>query len=125
MRLLLTVITLATVTVLCASQASAECYGDTAQMYGCGTTNPTSPKNIGELVYFGGESAPVIPDRGRTTTSLTDDLFSPQEYRGMLRSIVRGQGLSSYSRGAEIRAMIGGSRPIRRVGNTRVTVYGR
>lgn len=125
MRVLGTFAILLTVSIFRVSDAAAECYGETAHMYGCASTNAPSPKNIGELVYFGGDSAPVLPYRGGAPTSLTDDLFSPEEQRNMLRSIVRGQGSATYSRSSEVQAMNSGARALRRFGNTRVTVYGR
>ena len=103
------------------SSATAQCFGDAAEMYGCESRLGAPQGNSGELVRFGGDSAPVIPDTGRSSNgSSTDDLFTEQERRRMMRSIVQSGGRQSYSRQAFTRSMTSGSRPIRRWGNTRI-----
>lgn len=107
--------------------AFAECYGDAANQYGCNNgSQETSNRGSGELVRFGGESERVLPDNGYANTkrSATDDLFTPEEQRQMLKSIVTGSG-SSYSRGAFTRSMQAGARPLRSFGNRGIVTRSR
>jgi hypothetical protein len=70
--------------------AEAECYGDAAEAYGCGSTM----KREGTLERFGSsDSRPIIIDTGNyghAKRSPYDDLFTPEEERRMFKSVVLG-----------------------------------
>ena len=103
--------------------AFAECYGDAAGQYGCNSAlQGASSSGSGELVRFGGESERVLPDNGSTTKRLTtEDLFTAEEQRQMLKSIVTSNG-STHSQGAFTRSMQAGARPLRPFGNRAIII---
>lgn len=104
--------------------AHAECYGDAANMYGCNNGAQTSPsRGAGELERFGGESDQVLPHTGATSAEriTTDDLFTHEEQRRMLKSIVTSGG-NTYSKGAFVRSMHAGARPLRRFNSRATTI---
>jgi hypothetical protein len=107
-----------------AASVHAECYGDAANMYGCNNGAQSSPsRGAGELERFGGESEQVLPHTGSSSSGrmTTDDLFTHEEQRRMLKNIVTSDG-NSYSKGAFVRSMHAGSRPIRRYGTRGTTI---
>lgn len=115
-------ITLVTMTI--SAPASAQCYGDAAEMYGCGNQESA---NSGQLVRFGGGSEVILPDTGyaqRAEKISTDDLFTPQEQKNMLKAIVRGR-TSGQSQAALNRAVNSAARPVRRIGTNTVGLWGR
>lgn len=113
---------LATVALLvsaCASSAQAECYGDAADMYGCGSAAATASKKAsrqGSLEHFGDTSDPVLPDIANPQDQTASDVITPQERRRMLRSIVMGNSRRTLSERSFIQTMNQSGRPIRRSG---------
>jgi hypothetical protein len=102
-----------------ANLASAECYGDAAEAYGCGAPAPVSAKRSSRpasaLESFGSSDEPVLPDlRYGTNGSDSDDVISPEERRQMMRSIVLGRGGNTASQAAHQQAVNSAARPLRR-----------
>lgn len=120
--LYLVTITLLT-TAISTTSAQAECYGDAVQAFGCqNTTAPTS--RSGDLVRFGEEPAPVIPDYyGRGTGYSSDDLVSADERRFMMRDIILHGGRIAQSNGAQSQAVNSSARPIRSFGSRALRGY--
>jgi hypothetical protein len=100
------------------TEASAECYGDAAAMYGCGAKQPApATSRGGTLERFGDNDAPVLPDVGyRNQAGTASDVITPQESRKMLRGIVLGRNGARYSQRNQIRAMNSSAQPLRRAG---------
>ena len=108
------------VSAIISTPAAAECYGDAADMYGCGAQGSSkAARRTGELERFGGDDAPVLPNVGYQNQGGTaSDIVTVQESRKMLRSIVLGsRGTSPYSRRTHIRAMNSSAQPLRRAGS--------
>ena len=103
--------------------AHAECYGDAVQAFGC--QNTTAPASRGgDLVKFGEEPAPIIPDYyGRGTGYSSDDLVSSDERRSMMRDIILRGGRGTQSSGAQNQAVNSSARPLRVFGNRRLRGY--
>ncbi len=109
--------------VASAPAAQAQCFGETADAYGCGVSAPRE----GTLQSFGPSNQVVIPayNYGRPNQSVFDGLFTKQEQRSMLRHIV----ISNLSRShmanqAFARSMNYNARALRRQGNASVGVWG-
>jgi hypothetical protein len=103
------------------SSAYAECYGDAAEAYGCGTQGATGPKKASRppasLESFGSNDGPVLPNLGYNQDSESDDVITPEERRQMMRSIVLGRTGSSTSQADHQRAINSSARPLRRSGS--------
>ena len=103
-----------------AKTSHAECFGEAADAYGCGISAPQE----GSLASFGSPGQAVVPRYAQGKGSPFDGLFSRNEHRQMLRSIVLGNlsGAQGAS-GAFNKAINSNSRALRRSNNRRVNVY--
>jgi hypothetical protein len=99
--------------------ANAECYGDAAAMYGCGSQGRApSASREGTLESFGDARAPVLPDvRSSGESSAIDDVVTPMDRRRILRSVVLGSGRRPYSQRSHVQAINNSSRPLRLSGS--------
>lgn len=95
------------------SIASAQCYGDAAQAFGCGVSRASE----GTLSRFGDEPTEVLPDYGTSRTMSVDDLFTPQEQRQMYKALVMRRGQLQRSNNTLYRTMEANQRPLRPSGN--------
>jgi hypothetical protein len=107
------------------TSAQAECYGDAAEAYGCGSTI----KREGTLERFGGsDSRPIIIDNGNyghTKRSPYDNLFTPEEERKMFKSVVLGASKGNgMSNGYQNRSYRSNSRALRTYRGRRVAGAG-
>lgn len=117
--------TIALLTTLVSSTASAECYGDGIQAFGCQNTAAPASRG-GELVRFGEEAGPVIPNYyGQNTGFSSDDLVSVEERRSMMRDIILRGGRTAPSVGALNQAVNATQRPIRPFGSRRLRGFSR
>ena len=107
--------------------AHAECYGDAATMYGCGTqVKPPPSKQVGSLEHFGDSRAPVLPDVAYSNnSSIMDEVVSPADRRRILRSVALGTGRRTYSQGTHIQAINNSGRPVRLSGSVGQGGFGR
>jgi|GEM_PF-3061930 len=100
------------------SSASAECYGDAAEAYGCGAQGTAGAKRsnrpAASLESFGIDDGPVLPNLGYNQNSDSDDVISSEERRRMMRSIVLGRTGSTASQSAQQSAINSAARPLRR-----------
>ena len=114
-KILLTTIVLGS---MLASKVSAECYGDAADMYGCGAPKGATKRVLrqGDLEHFGENSAPVLPDVADSRQELASDVITPQESRRMLRSIILGNR-NTLSQGTFTQAINQSGRAVRRSGS--------
>ncbi len=122
------IIHLAILTLICpflTTAAQAECYGDAAQAFGC--QNAIAPVSRGgDLVRFGEEPAPIVPDYyGRNSGFSSDDLVSIEERRGMMRDIILRGGRTAQSNGAQNQAVASSARPLRAFGSRWLRGYSR
>lgn len=103
-----------------ASHGYAECFGEAAEAYGCGVSAPQE----GQLQQFASSNQGVVPYYGSPKRSPYDGLFTRQEQRQMLRSIVLGH-LRGNQQAANAfnRAMNYNAQAIRRSGNQAVNVW--
>jgi hypothetical protein len=104
------------------SSASAQCYGDAAESYGCavevgaGSNSASSrsatiraPRGPASLEAFGSQ-APVLPDtRFMRQSERRIEYVSPEERYEMMRNIVLGRNTTSYNQGLHASAINGGS----------------
>lgn len=110
----------ATLVLAVAGTARAECFGETADAYGCGIAAPQE----GSLASFGAQGQAVIPRYAQAHGSPFDGLFAPHEHRQMLRNIViRNLGGAQAASNAFNRAMNSNARALRKSNNRRVGVY--
>ena len=117
--MLLSVLTL----VLSATTLSAhsECFGESADRYGCGIAAPREAS----LEQFANPSSPVLPYYGPQQGSPYDNLFSQGERRQMLRSIILGNRSNSGAANMAFRsAMNSSARPLRRGLGSSIRVFG-
>jgi hypothetical protein len=116
---------IALVTTLSSATAQAECYGDAVQAFGCQNTAAPASRG-GDLVRFGDEPAPVVPnyyDQGSGYSS--DDLVSAEERRSMMREIIIRGGRSAQSVGSLNQAISASQRPLRPFGTRRIQAFSR
>ena len=106
------------ISLMCVSvaiNAEAECYGDAAEAYGCGSNF----KREGSLERFSGgaDNRPIIIDNGnygQQNRSPYDDLFTPEETRRMFKSVVVGANRSNgMANGYQNRSYRSNSRALR------------
>jgi len=114
---------IAVLTTVISSTAHAECYGDAVQAFGCqDTVAPAS--RTGDLVRFGEEPAPIIPDYyGRSSGYSSDDLVSVEERRSMMRDIMLRGGRTAQSIGSQNQAISASQRPLRAYTSRRLRGY--
>ena len=91
------------------SNTQAECFGDAAQVFGCGVQR----RDESSLQSFGDSRTEVMPDYGTPRQISVDDLFTPDEQAAMYRDIILKRGISGTSNGALQRSVQGGSQPNR------------
>jgi hypothetical protein len=115
--------TIALLITLVSGPVKAECYGDGIQALGC--QNAMAPTSRGgELVRFGAEAGPVIPNYyGQNTGFSSDDLVSIEERRSMMRDIILRGGRTAPSGGALNQAVNAQQRPIRPFSSRRLRGY--
>ena len=102
------------------SSASAQCFGDAAQAYGCGVSAPRE----GTLQTFGTAGKPVVPYYGPKGRSPFDGLFTPWEQRQMLRGIVmNNMTRARFANQAFQRSVNSNANPIRLGTNSSVGVW--
>lgn len=103
------------------SIASAQCYGEAAESYGCGVAPGSAansapsrsatiraPRGPASLEAFGNQ-APVLPDtRFMRQRDRRVDYVSPEERYEMMRNIVLGRNTTSYNQGLHASAINGG-----------------
>ena len=97
------------------STASAECYGDAAQAFGCGI----SRRSEATLETFGSSSNYVVPDYGAQDTLTVDDVYSPRENFQNFKRAIRGRRTNRMVESTYNRSMMSTARPIRSFGNVR------
>lgn len=97
------------------STASAECYGDTAQAFGCGI----SRQSEASLETFGTSGNYVVPDYGTPRTLTVDDVYSPREDFQNFKRAVRGRRTNRWVEQTYNRSMMSSARPLRAFGNIR------
>lgn len=108
-----TILAVICLSVLCSSSASAQCYGEAAQAFGCGISRGQEDS----LESFGDSRNDVLPEHGASRRFSVDDLFTTQEQMAMYRRIVLGGRTNRYVEGTFRNSMNSGARPIRRQGN--------
>jgi hypothetical protein len=109
--------------MLVSSAAHAECYGDAVNAFGCQNTTAPAPRG-GELVRFGEEEGPVIPNYyGQNSGFSSDDVVSVDERRSMMRDIILRGGRNAPSNSALNQAVNASQRPIRPFTNRRIQGY--
>lgn len=114
---------IAVLTTVISSTAQAECYGDAVQAFGCQNTAAPASRT-GDLVRFGEEPAPIIPDYyGRSSGYSSDDLVTADERRSMMRDIILRGGRNAQSNGAQNQAITASQRPLRTFSSRRIRGY--
>ena len=114
---------IAVLTTVISSTAHAECYGDAVQAFGCQNTGAPTSRG-GDLVRFGEEPAPIIPDYyGRASGYSSDDLVSVEERRSMMRDIMLRGGRTSQSMGSQNQAINASQRPLRIFTGRRIRAF--
>ena len=97
------------------SSASAECYGDAAQAFGCGI----SRQSEATLETFGSSTNYVVPDYGQARTLTVDDVYSPREDFQNFKRAVRARRTNRWVESTFNRSMSSSARPLRAFGNVR------
>lgn len=98
------------VTLGTAASAHAQCYGESAQAFGCGVDAGSS----GDLQRFGAsDTNAILPDYGAEDGFSPDALFSDQERKKMYRKLIVKPSSSSGADSALQRSMNASSRPLR------------
>ena len=112
---------LASFSLFVASNAQAQCFGETAAAYGCGVSAPQE----GSLSSFGSQQGnAVVPRYAQQQGSPFDGLFSAREHRQMLRNIVIGNLSGAQAASSAFnRAINSNARALRKSNNRRVGVY--
>jgi hypothetical protein len=99
--------------LVCASSAFAECYGDAAQAFGCGISRGQEAR----LESFGDSRNEVVPDYGYSRPIRADELFSQQDTIAAYRRLYNGWRGNRWSEQAFRNSMNRGSEPVRAFGN--------
>lgn len=104
--------------VVVASPAFAQCYGDAAKAFGCGVSSATEAS----LESFGDSKNEVLPDYyGNSRPISASELFSHQETMNYYRRLYRGWRGNNWSESALRNSMNSQSQPLRRSGGMPTT----
>ena len=111
-----TIVAAITTSLLCASSAFAQCYGDAAQAFGCGGI---SRGQEATLEAFGNSKNEVVPDYGygNARQISADELFSQQDTINAYRRLYNGWRGNRWSEQAFRNSINRSSQPIRAFGN--------
>jgi len=101
------------ISLVCASSAFAECYGDAAQSFGCNI----SRGNEDSLESFGDSRNQVVPDYGYARSISANDLFTQQETINFYRRAYTGWRGNRWSEQTFRNSINRGTQPIRTFGN--------
>lgn len=110
-----TIFAVTAISLMCASSAVAECYGDAAQAFGCGV----SRNQEATLESFGNSRNEVVPDYGYgyARQISAEDLFSHQHTLQAYRRLYNGWRGNRWSEQAFRNSMNRGTQPVRSFGN--------
>jgi hypothetical protein len=108
-----TIIAATALSLVCASSAFAQCYGDAAQAFGCGVSRAQEAT----LESFGTSKNDVVPDYGYARPVRADDLFSHEETINAYRRLYNGWRGNNWSEQSFRNSMNRGSQPLRSFGN--------
>lgn len=108
-----TILAAVCLTLCCASNSFAQCYGEAASAFGCGVSRGQEDT----LESFGSSRNEVLPEYGRTRAITAEDLFSHEQTIGFYRRIYTGWRNNRWSEQAFRDSMNFGARPVRSYGN--------
>jgi hypothetical protein len=108
-----TIIAAIALSLVCASSAFAQCYGDAAQAFGCGVSRAQEAT----LESFGNSKNNIAPDYGYARPVRADDLFSYEESINAYRRLYNRRRGNSWSEQSFRDSMNRGSQPLRSFGN--------